>query len=160
MKWCLNFDPWLAVNSTPRQKATTSLCEITAVKRIMTSAVLVWIPIASPSSKAWIDSAVKSPMMPAIVCWQGSWWLVWQILALMLSSSTSCLFWCSSHVDVSGLSDSSVCWCVWPSVDVVPYDEWPWWLCDGRMGWYSSGLWTCWCWIASPQKKWRSSSAK
>lgn len=45
-RWFLNVDPWLAVSSTPRQKATTILWEMTAVKRIMTFGVVSWMPIA------------------------------------------------------------------------------------------------------------------
>lgn len=150
MKWYLNFDPWLAVNSTPRQKATTSLWDMTAVKRIITLAVVSWMPIASPSSNEWIDSAVNIPIMPARVCRHGSWWFVWQILALAFSSSTSWRCWCSSHVDVPALS---ACF----GASFVPYDEWLW-VCN--IGCDSSDPCECWCWIASPQQKCKSSSAR
>lgn len=155
IRWCLNFDPWLAVSSTPRQKATTILWEMTAVKRIMTFGVVSWMPIAKPSRSEWTESAVSIPMMPARVCLHGSWWLVWQIRALMLASSWSCWCWCSAQEDVTPfsmiLSEE-----LFSSV-LVPYDVWPWcWAC--KIGWDSS----CGCstWIASPQQKCRSSSIR
>lgn len=153
-KWFLNFDPWVVVKTTPKQNATTSLWEMTAVKRIITSGVVSWIPIASPSSSEWIDKAKSIPMMPARVCWQGSTWFVWQILEFMLSSSRSCRFWCSSHEVFACLSASLGVFGWWLC---VPYDVWAW-LCE-IIGCDSSwDPW--WCWIASPQQKCKSSSER